>query len=77
MANLFTKIFGTHSSHELKKIYPIADKVDALEEQYKKMAEQYSIDLDTVKKAINADDLKHQMKINKAEDLIFTSAVAE
>ena len=50
---------------------------EELEEQYKKMAEQYSIDLDTVKKAINADDLKHQMKINKAEDLIFTSAVAE
>ena len=50
---------------------------EELEEQYKKMAEQYSIDLDTVKKAINADDLKHQMKINKAEDLIFTSAIAE
>ena len=33
MANFFTKIFGTHSSHELKKIYPIADKVEALEEQ--------------------------------------------
>ena len=39
MANLFTKIFGTHSSHELKKIYPIADKVDALEEQYKKLTD--------------------------------------
>ena len=22
MANFLTKIFGTHSSHELKKIYP-------------------------------------------------------
>ena len=39
MANLFTKIFGTHSSHELKKIYPIADKVDALEGQYKKLTD--------------------------------------
>ena len=39
MANLFTKIFGTHSSHELKKIYPIADKVDALEEEYKKLTD--------------------------------------
>ena len=39
MANLLTKIFGTHSSHELKKIYPIADKVDALEEQYKKLTD--------------------------------------
>ena len=39
MANFFTKLFGTHSSHELKKIYPIADKVDALEEQYKKLTD--------------------------------------
>ena len=40
MANFFTKIFGTHSSHELKKIYPIADKVEALEEQYKKLSDE-------------------------------------
>ena len=39
MANFLTKIFGSHSSHELKKIYPIADKVDALEEQYKKLSD--------------------------------------
>ena len=25
------KIFGTHSEHELKRIYPIADAVEALE----------------------------------------------
>lgn len=30
--SLFTKIFGTASQRELKSIYPIADKVDALEE---------------------------------------------
>ena len=40
MENFFTKIFGTHSSHELKKIYPIADKVEALEEQYKKLSDE-------------------------------------
>ncbi len=40
MANFLTKIFGTHSSHELKKIYPIANKVDALEDQYKKLSDQ-------------------------------------
>ena len=39
MANFLTKIFGTHSSHELKKIYPIADKVDALEVQFKKLTD--------------------------------------
>ncbi|MDO4173828.1 MAG: preprotein translocase subunit SecA [Eubacteriales bacterium] len=33
------KIFGTHSDHELKRIRPIADKVDALEEQYKTLTD--------------------------------------
>ena len=32
---LLTKIFGTYSDHELKKIYPIADQIEALEEEYK------------------------------------------
>ncbi len=40
MANFLTKIFGTHSSRELKKIYPIVNKVDALEEQFKKYTDQ-------------------------------------
>ena len=31
---LYDKIFGTYSERELKKIYPIADKVMALEEQF-------------------------------------------
>ena len=39
MANFFTKLFGTHSTHELKKINPIANKVLALEETYKKMTD--------------------------------------
>ena len=34
--SLFTKLFGTASQRELKSIYPIADKVDQLEEEYKK-----------------------------------------
>ena len=40
MAGLLEKIFGTHSSHELKKIYPIADKVMALEDEYRKLADE-------------------------------------
>ena len=39
MANFLTKLFGSHSSHELKKIYPIADRVDALEEEYKALTD--------------------------------------
>ena len=36
---LFTKIFGTYSDHELKKIYPVADKIEALEEEYKALTD--------------------------------------
>ncbi|MBE6990354.1 MAG: preprotein translocase subunit SecA [Ruminococcaceae bacterium] len=31
---LFTKIFGSYSERELKSIYPIADRIEALEEEY-------------------------------------------
>ena len=34
------KIFGTYSERELKRIYPIRDKVLALDEQYSKMSDQ-------------------------------------
>lgn len=37
MARFLEKLFGTHSDHELKKIYPIANKVEALEEDFKKL----------------------------------------
>ena len=36
---LFSKIFGTYSDHELKKIYPVADKIEALEEEYKALTD--------------------------------------
>ena len=37
---LFQKLFGTHSDRELKKIYPIADKVMALENTYAKLTDE-------------------------------------
>ena len=37
---LFTKLFGTRSQRELKKIQPRVDKILALEETYKAMPEQ-------------------------------------
>ena len=37
---LFTKIFGTRSQRELKKIQPTVDKVLALEEEYKNLSEE-------------------------------------
>ena len=37
---LFTKIFGTRSERELKKIQPMVDKILALEEEYKALSEE-------------------------------------
>ncbi len=37
---LMDKIFGTYSERELKRIYPIRDKVLALDEQFSKMTDQ-------------------------------------
>ena len=36
---LFTKLFGTRSERELKKIQPIVDKILALESEYKALSE--------------------------------------
>jgi preprotein translocase subunit SecA len=38
--DLMTKIFGSHSKHELKRIYPITEKVLALEDKYKEMTDE-------------------------------------
>ncbi len=36
---LFTKLFGTRSDREIKKIQPIVDKILAMEEEYKNLSE--------------------------------------
>ena len=36
---LLTKLFGTHSERELKKIYPIADKIEALAKEYEALSD--------------------------------------
>ncbi|MGI5986428.1 MAG: DEAD/DEAH box helicase, partial [Oscillospiraceae bacterium] len=37
--SVITKIFGTHSERELKKIKPIADKIEALGDKYRAMTD--------------------------------------
>ncbi len=37
--SIFTAVFGTHSSRELKRIDPIVNEVEALEEEYKKLSD--------------------------------------
>ena len=37
---LIEKIFGTHSEHELKRIKPLADKIEALEPEWEKLTDE-------------------------------------
>ena len=36
---LLTKVFGTYSERELKSIYPIVDRIEALEDEYKALSD--------------------------------------
>lgn len=36
----FSKIFGSHSERELKRIYPIADKVESYKEAMGKLSDE-------------------------------------
>ena len=38
--NIIQKIFGTHSQNELKRVYPIADAVMALDEDMQKLSDE-------------------------------------
>ncbi|MBR0063786.1 MAG: hypothetical protein IJP67_06440, partial [Oscillospiraceae bacterium] len=37
--SLFTRLFGTRSEREVKKLNPIVDKIDALEEEYRALTD--------------------------------------
>ncbi len=36
----FTKIFGTHSQHEVRRVTPIVDKIEALESSYENLSDE-------------------------------------
>ena len=37
---LIQKVFGTHNQHELKRIYPIVDHIEALEPEMQKLSDE-------------------------------------
>ena len=39
MANIFTKIFGTYSDHQIKKLMPTVHKIEALAPEMKKLTD--------------------------------------
>ncbi len=38
--SIFTKIFGTHSQHELKRIIPLVDKIEELGPEYEQLSDE-------------------------------------
>ena len=38
--SLFDKIFGTHSEHELKRIYPIVDKIESMRDDMAALSDE-------------------------------------
>ena len=50
---------------------------EELEAEFNKLAEQYQIEIENVKAAIAAEDLKNDLLMQKAQDLVVTSAKAK
>jgi trigger factor len=48
-----------------------------LEESYKKMAEEYNMEVEKVKEYLPAEELTREQKFQKAMDLIVENAVAK
>lgn len=79
----FRKLFRDQAERQVKVrlvLQKIADleNIDideaTLEEEYAKMAENYGIELEKVKKAVSADALKSDLRLTKALDLVKESA---
>ena len=41
--SMFSKIFGTHSQREVKRILPLVDKIDSLRAQVKELTGKYPL----------------------------------
>jgi trigger factor len=64
----------------LEKVAEVEDiQVDEaeLEESYKKMAEEYNMEVEKVKEYLPAEELTREQKFQKAMDLIVENAVAK
>ena len=57
-----------------------AEKLEApeeeIEQEYQKLAEQYSMDVERIKATVPAEEIKGDLTVRKARDLIVSSAVA-
>lgn len=64
----FSKVFGTHSERELKRVYPIVDKIEALEPEYEKLSDD---DLRN-----KTDEFKNRLKNGETLDDLLVEAYA-
>lgn len=58
---------------DAEEIVPTAEEIEA---EYKKLSDEYDIDLDTVKKAVPETEIVRQLRLTKASELVYGSAVA-
>ena len=48
---------------------------EEIEEEYKKVAEDYSVDLETVKKAVAEESIRSDMLMRKAAEIIYAAGI--
>ncbi len=58
---------------ELENIAPTEEEIEA---EYKKLAESYKVDVERVKRAVTTEQMKSDLAMMKAEELVIGSAVA-
>lgn len=68
MASLFEKMFGTYSERELKKIYPLVDKIESLDDEMQKLT-----DKELQNKTL---EFKHRLEAGETLDDILPEAFA-
>ncbi len=66
--SLLEKIFGTHSDKELKRIYPIVDKIEALEPEMQKLSDE--------ELRAKTDEFKERLQKGETLDDILVEAFA-
>ena len=62
------RLFGTHSERELKRIYPIADKIESYREEYQKLSDEELRD--------KTKEFKERLKKGETLDKILPEAYA-
>ena len=64
-------LFRSEKIAELEKIVPTAEEIEA---EYKRLAENYGVDVDRVKAAIPEKEVVKDLSVSKAVDLVKESA---